>query len=69
MRGDRAGAGTIFIALLATQTVGAIEALVSLGIVVFENSHRNEGWQDFEITICFPSSTCPRTNTQQKSSE
>ena len=32
---------------LQTHDIQGIEALVSQDIVVFENGHRNDGWQDF----------------------
>lgn len=50
---------------LQKHDLGAIEALVSADIVVFENGRRNDGWQDFRDHHLLPefkmSSTSYRT--------
>jgi hypothetical protein len=45
---------TRFEAALQKHDLQAVEALVSPDIVVFENGHRNDGWQDFREPHLLP---------------
>jgi ketosteroid isomerase-like protein len=46
---------------LQQHDVQTIEALVSADIVVFENGHRNDGWQDFRDHHLLPEFKASRT--------
>jgi len=51
---------TRFEAALQKHDLQAVEALVSPDIVVFENGHRNDGWQDFREHHLLPEFKSPR---------
>ena len=50
-----------FEAALQKHDLQAIEALVSPDLVVFENGHRNDGWQDFREHHLLPEFKSSRT--------
>src|ERR1700716_2122988 len=51
---------TRFERALLDHDVPAIAALVADDIVVFENGHRNDGWQDFRDNHLVPEMSGPR---------